>query len=83
LNKQREEERRRLKREALKKRIPQTQNSDTVIDPVEAALARVKAKKQAQQDASQPRNTTNLSPAQQQQIEAADARRRAAREQRT
>ena len=82
LNKQREEDRRRLKREALKKRIPQTQNGDTVIDPVQAALARVKAKKQTQQDASQPKNTTNLSTAQQQQIEAADARRRAAREQR-
>jgi electron transport complex protein RnfC len=82
LNKQREEERRRLKREALKKRIPQTQNGDTEIDPVQAALARVKAKKQAQQEAGAPKNTTDLSPAQLKQIEAADARRRAAREQR-
>jgi len=82
LKKQQEEERRRLKREALKKKIPQTQNGDATIDPVQAALARVKAKKQAQQDASLPKNTTNLSDAQLKQIEEADARRRAAREQR-
>jgi len=83
LKKQHEEERRRLKREALKKRIPQTQNGNTEIDPVQAALARVKAKKQAQQETGAPKNTTDLSPAQLKQIEAADARRRAAREQRT
>jgi electron transport complex protein RnfC len=82
LKKQLEEERRRLKREALKKKIPQKQNGDTAIDPVQAALARVKAKKQEQNEVS-PKNTTNLTPAQKNQIEQADARRRAAREQRS
>jgi electron transport complex protein RnfC len=81
LKKQLEQERRRLKREALKKKIPQQAN-DAAIDPVQAALARVKARKQEQADTSPPKNTTNLSTAQQKQIEAADARRRAAREQR-
>jgi electron transport complex protein RnfC len=82
LKKQQDEERRRLKREALKKKIPQKQNGDSAVDPVQEALARVKAKKQEQQDIV-PKNTTNLTPAQQQQIEAADARRRADREQRS
>ena len=81
LKKQHEEERRRLKREALKKKIPQKQNGD-IVDPVQAALARVKAKKQEQQEVA-PKNTTNLTPGQQKMIEAADARRRAAREQRS
>ena len=81
LKKQQEEERRRLKREALKKKTPQKQNGDSV-DPVQAALARVKAKKQEQQDVT-PKNITNLTPGQQNMIEAADARRRAAREQRS
>jgi len=81
LKKHQEEERRRLKREALKKKIPQKQNGETV-DPVQAALARVKAKKLEQQEFT-PKNTTNLTPAQQKMIEAADARRRAAREQRS
>ncbi|MCZ6668101.1 MAG: electron transport complex subunit RsxC [Gammaproteobacteria bacterium] len=82
LRKQQEEERRRLKREALKKKIPQVLNDDSVIDPVQAALARVKAKKQEQPVANPPKNTTNLSAAQQRQIEEADARRRTAHEQR-
>jgi len=82
LKKHQEEERRRLKREALKKRIPQKRNCDTAIDPVQAALARVKAKKLEQQDIT-PKNTTNLTPAQQKLVEQADARRRAAREQRS
>jgi electron transport complex protein RnfC len=82
LKKQQEEERRRLKREALKKKNPQATNSDTVVDAVQAALARVMTKKQAQEDVNAPKNTTNLSAAQQQQIEAADARLRAARAQR-
>jgi len=81
LMKQLQEERRRLKREALKKKNLQKQDSDTVIDPVAAALARVKAKKQELANAS-VKNTTDLTPAQQKQIEEADARRRAAREQR-
>jgi electron transport complex protein RnfC len=83
LKKQQEEERRRLKREALKKKVPEQQSSKTVVDPVEAALARVKAKKLERQDTEPPRNTTNLSAAQQQQIEETEARRRAAREQRS
>lgn len=81
LKKQQEEERRRLKREALKKRTSQKQNADT-IDPVQAALARVMAKKQNQQTLTQ-KNTTNLTPGQQKLIEAADARRRGSREQRS
>ena len=81
LIKQLQEERRRLKREALKNKNLQKQNSGTVVDPVAAALARVKAKKQEQAKIS-VKNTTDLTPAQQKQIEEADARRRAAREQR-
>lgn len=80
LKKQQDEERRRLKREALKKN-PRVPGDKTAVDPVQAALERVKAKKQAQ--AMEPKNTTNLTPAQQQKIEEAEARRRAAREQRT
>ena len=82
LKKQQQEERRRLKREALKKKIPQKQNGDAVIDPIAAALARVKAKKREQQTAAL-KNTTDLTLAQQKQIEEADARRRAAREHRS
>jgi len=79
LKKQQDEERRRLKREALKKN-PRVPGDKTAVDPVQAALERVKAKKQAQ--AIEPKNTTNLTPAQQQKIEEAETRRRAAREQR-
>ncbi len=82
LKKHQEEERRRLKREALKKKIPPTLNGDAV-DPVQAALARVKAKKQQQQHDIALKNTTNLTSAQQRQIEETDARRRTAREQRS
>lgn len=80
LKKQQDEERRRLKREALQKKNPKIPDKKVEVDPVQAALERVKAKKQAQ--AVEPKNTTNLTPAQQQKIEEADARRRAAREQR-
>lgn len=83
LKKQQDEERKRLKREALKKKRPQKQNGDSTVDPVQAALERVKAKKQALEGTHSPKNTTNLTPDQQQKIEQADARRRAAREQRT
>ena len=82
LKKQQEEERRRLKREALIKKNPKKQNGDTV-DPVQAALARVKAKKQRQQQDLTPKNTTDLTPAQQELIAQTDERRRAAREQRS
>ena len=82
LKKQQDEERRRLKREALIKKNSQKQNGDTV-DPVQAALARVRAKKQRQQQDLTPKNTTDLTPAQQELIAQADERRRAAREQRS
>ena len=80
LKKQQDEERRRIKREALQKKNPKIPDTKAEVDPVQAALERVKAKKQAQ--AAEPKNTTNLTPAQLQKIEEADARRRAAREQR-
>ena len=76
LKKQQDEERKRLKREALKKKNPDA-GSKNAVDPVQAALERVKAKKQSQN--VEPRNTSNLTPAQLKQIEEADARRRAAR----
>ena len=47
LKKQQEEERRRLKREALKKKRAATQAEPGEPDPVQAALERVKARKQA------------------------------------
>jgi len=77
LKKQTDEERRRLKREALQKNRLQNKAADSTVDPVQAALARVRAKKQAR--GSSPKNTTELSAIQQQQIEEADERRRAAR----
>jgi electron transport complex protein RnfC len=83
LKKHQEEERRRLKREALKKKTPQRSSADTVSDPVQAALARVKAKKLAQEHISPPKNITNLTAAQQKQIEETDSRLRAARAQRS
>ena len=76
LKKQQDEERKRLKREALKKKNPAVADKNAV-DPVQAALERVKAKKQSQK--MEPKNTSNLTPAQLKQIEEADARRRAAR----
>jgi len=81
LKKQQDEERRRIKREALQKKNPKIPGDKTMPDPVQAALDRVKAKKAAQ--SIEIKNTTNLTPEQQQQIEEADARRRAAREQQT
>jgi electron transport complex protein RnfC len=83
LRKQQDDERKRLKREALKKKSPQKLGGETKLDPVEAALERVKAKKQAQEANYRPKNTTNLTAEQQQKIEQADARRRTVREQRT
>ncbi len=79
--KQRDEERRRLKREALaKKKAAQQQAGETksaekdqTVDAVQAALQRVKARKQ-QQDAER-KNVTDLTPEQQRQIDEADARR--------
>lgn len=76
LKKQQDEERKRLKREALKKKNPSVADKNAV-DPVQAALERVKAKKKAQK--VEAKNTSNLTPAQLKQIEGADARRRAAR----
>ena len=80
LKKQLDEERRRLKREALQKKRPQIKTEVDSIDPVQAALERVKAKKKAQ--GVEPKNTTNLTAAQQKQIEEADARRQTERQSR-
>jgi Na+-translocating ferredoxin:NAD+ oxidoreductase subunit C len=82
--KMQDEERRREKREALeKKKLAQQQaKSDTPVaqspssptaDAVQAALERVKARKNQQH--VKPRNTDNLTPAQQRQIDEAEARR--------
>ncbi len=79
-----DEQRRREKREALeKKKLAEQQakqNTATTesspsptVDAVQAALERVKARKS--QQPAQPRNTDNLTPAQQRQIDEADARR--------
>ncbi len=79
LKKQQDEERKRLKHEALKKKNPKVAGDKNTIDPVQAALERVKARKQDQP--VEAKNTTNLTPEQLKKIEEADARRRAAREQ--
>lgn len=92
LKKQQEEEKRRLKREALQKKTAEKKSAEKTtgdsvtnkenseaVDAVQAALDRVKAKKGAQ--VAKPKNTTGLTPEQQKQIDEADARRRAAREQ--
>jgi electron transport complex protein RnfC len=71
-----DEERRRLKREALarKKQTPPGKSApDKKDDAVQAALDRVKARKQ--QEKVVPKNTDNLSESQQRQIAEADARR--------
>ena len=81
MKKQQDEERRRIKREALQKKNPKVAGDNNLPDPVQAALERVKAKKAAQ--ALEAKNTTNLTAAQQQQIDEADARRQSAREQQT
>jgi electron transport complex protein RnfC len=53
LKKQQDEERRRLKREALQKKNANAGSGATIADPVQAALERVKARKQAVQEESQ------------------------------
>ena len=53
LKKQHDEERRRLKREALAKKRTGSETTETVADPVQAALERVKARKKAIQEESQ------------------------------
>jgi electron transport complex protein RnfC len=79
--KQQEEERRRQKREALAKKKQAGPQSDVskvkktqTVDAVQAALERVKARKQSQQ--FKPKNTSNLTEAQQRQIDEAEARRK-------
>ena len=52
LKKQQDEERRRLKREALQKKKAAAGGELPVADPVQAALERVKARKQAEQEES-------------------------------
>ena len=78
--KQQDEEKRRLKREALakKKAAESKENADSApkaqsVDAVQAALERVKARKRAQVVA--PKNTDNLTEAQQKQIDEANQRR--------
>ena len=77
LKKQQEEEKRRLKREALLKKSAAKKDSEQVIDPVQAALNRVKAKKGGK--VIEVKNISGLTADQQKQIDEADARRRAAR----
>jgi Na+-translocating ferredoxin:NAD+ oxidoreductase subunit C len=82
--KQQDEERRRQKREALEKKKLAEQQAKSepapddvpkpTADAVQAALERVKARKQMQH--VEPKNTDNLTPAQQRQIDEAEARRR-------
>ena len=79
LKKQQEEEKRRLKREALLKKSAAKKDKEQTVDPVQAALDRVKAKKG--EKVIEPKNITGLTADQQKQIDEADARRRAAREQ--
>ncbi len=78
--KQQDEERRRKKREALAKKKQAEVQTDTAqtsktqtVDAVQAALERVKKRKQEQK--IQPKNISNLTEAQQRQIDEADARR--------
>ncbi|MFT5224490.1 MAG: electron transport complex protein RnfC [Polaribacter sp.] len=80
LKKQQEEEKRRLKREALLQKSATKKDTTPTVDPVQAALDRVKAKKGEM--VIPPKNITGLTADQQKQIDEADARRRAAREQR-
>lgn len=79
LTKQQEEEKRRLKREALQKKTAEKKDNSKAVDPIQAALDRVKAKKSGQ--LIELKNTTGLTADQQQQINQADARRHAARKQ--
>ena len=52
MKKQQDEERRRLKREALLKKKPGSASATDAVDPVQAALERVKARKKALQEES-------------------------------
>jgi electron transport complex protein RnfC len=52
LKKQKDDERRRLKREALQKRHAKPGEAATMADPVQAALERVKARKKLMQEES-------------------------------
>ena len=79
-----DEEKRKLKREALAKKkaaelaakeiTQSTASPSQNADTVQAALERVKARKKSQQ--VDPKNTNNLTTAQQNQIDEADARRK-------
>ncbi len=79
LKKQQEEEKRRLKREALLKKSAAKKEASDAVDAVQAALDRVKEKNG--EKVIEPKNITGLTADQQKQIDVADARRRAAREQ--
>jgi len=77
LKKKEDEERRRKKKELLKKSQADTAGSKQ--GEIEAALARVQAKK-GQQETAPEKNIENLSPAQQQQVAEAEARRARSKE---
>lgn len=79
LKKQQEEQKRRLKREALLKKSAAKKTESNLADPIQAALDRIKAKKDEQ--AILPKNISNLTADQQKQIDEADDRRRSVREQ--
>ena len=79
LKKQQEEQKRRLKREALLKKSASKKTESNLADPIQAALDRIKAKKDEQ--AILPKNISNLTADQQKQIDEADDRRRSVREQ--
>lgn len=79
LKKQQEEGKRRLKREALLKKSAAKKDNKEAVDPIQAALDRVKAKKGLK--LVEQKNTTGLTADQQKQIDEVDMRRRAAREQ--
>jgi len=77
-NKRRLEEVRRKKREALaakKNKNAKSADGATELDPIQAALERVKAKQKAR-DSILTKNTDNLTPDQQRQIDDADNRRK-------
>ncbi len=81
-NKRKLEETRRKKREALaakkNKSSDKTADGKPVLDPIQAALERVKAKQAAKQKESTAakKNIENLTPDQQRQIDEADQRRK-------
>ncbi len=75
-NKRKLEETRRKKREALAAKKKKTSSSSPTEDPIQAALARVKAKQTAKDANTVKKNTEHLTPGQQRQIDEANQRRK-------